>query len=135
MILEYCQLLSTAWHVLDHKQAQYLNIYKKTHVNHPCAIWVRQHINNYLYVAQLALALCDEWRKRYNHIKKHGCEDKLNFLLNNIPPNIPKHVIVKNKHNPKCFSLPMPLAMPDELKCKKNKCSCLCHFLQKLLYI
>ena len=37
MILEYCQLLSTACHV--HGIAVD-GIYKKTHDNHPCAKWL-----------------------------------------------------------------------------------------------
>lgn len=126
MILEYCQLLSTAWHVLEPKKALILNeknsIYKKTHVNHPCAVWVRKHINNYNYVARLGLQLCKEWRYRYGHVdnKLHGSELKLQFLIKNPPTSIPKNKIIKNSHNPKCLSLPLPQAMPDECKSKKQ---------------
>jgi Pyrimidine dimer DNA glycosylase len=124
MILEYCQLLSTAWHILNNAQAQlYLKngkIYRKTHVNHPCAIWTRQHINNYIFVAKLGLELCNEWRRRYDHTRLHACETKLLFLLENVPLSIPVYSIKKTKNNPKSFSLPMPQAMPTECKINKN---------------
>lgn len=123
LIVEYTQLLSCAWHILDSPQAQiYLKeqkIYKPTHVNHPCSIWVRQHINNYLYVCQLGLQLCHEWRKRYKHQKIHACEPKLQFLLNHQPP-MPTDVIQKNKYNPKGLLVPLPQSMPISYKSMRS---------------
>jgi Pyrimidine dimer DNA glycosylase len=125
MILEYAQLLSIAYHILNPKEAIKLEkenkIYRKTFINHPCAIWVRSHINNYNYVAKLGLALCDEWRFRYNHpnSRKHAAEEKLYFLLNNPPKNIAKNSINLTKKNPKGFTLPMFQCMPEE--CKNNE--------------
>lgn len=136
MILELCQLLCTAWHMLDENEANKLCnpdhgdplIYKKTHFNHPCAIWVRAHINNYKYIVRLGLELCNEWRFRYNHplTKTHGCEKILLFLKSNIPPSIPAYAISKTKHNPLQFTLPMPQAMPDECKYKPHVKSVWC---------
>lgn len=126
MILEYCQLLSAAWFILNEQEAivhiTQNNIYKPTHKNHPCSVWVRQHINNYNYVARLGLELCKEWRYRYNHpnTRLHAAEHKLIFLINNPPINIPTFIIVKVPSNPKMFTLPMPQAMPDECKYKKK---------------
>lgn len=128
MILEMCQLLSTAWHVLDpiiveeKKLLTCGSIYRKTHVNHPCSKWVREHINNYMYVVKLGLELCKEWRFRYGHpsTKLHACEPKLEFLKNP-PPSIPRYSIEKTKFNPMRFTLPMPQAMPDECKYKPDK--------------
>lgn len=125
MILEYCQLLSTAWFMLNEEESiiyvSQEKIYKPTHKNHPCSVWVRNHINNYNYVANLGLELCKEWRRRYNHpiTRLHAAEHKLIFLLNNPPISIPKFVIGKTPSNPKSFTLPMPQAMPTE--CKSNK--------------
>ena len=122
MILELAQLLSTSHHILDKVQAEvYYNqgkIYKKTHYNHPCALWVREHINNYNYVCRLGLELCKEWRYRYNHpeTKLHGAELKLIFLLENPPRTISLYNIKKTEKNPRRFTLPMPLAMPDQFK-------------------
>jgi hypothetical protein len=134
MILELCQLLCTAWHMLDADKASQLLeqslIYRKTHYNHSCAIWTRAHINNYKYVARLGLALCDEWRFRYNHpsTKKHKCEEILKFLLTNFPPSINSAPIEKTIKNPLGFTLPMPQAMPDEckvIKCEPSVSSCI----------
>ena len=131
MIIELCQLLSTAWWIIHPLSANIHtvqnNIYRKTHVNHPLAIWVRLHINNYMYTVNLGLELCKEWRYRFNHPKDklHGCENKLIFLLNNSPPNIPKNVIKITKHNPLGFILPIPQCMPPECKYKPEKLSAL----------
>jgi hypothetical protein len=123
MIIEYTQLLSTAWHILDSEIAKlHLEnqlIYRKTHINHPCCIWVKNHINNYNYVVKLGLQLCHEWRYRYNQTRLHGCELKLLFLQKNPPPNIPKNIIVKSSKNPKCLTA-LPKAMPDCCKMKKD---------------
>src|SRR4029078_3491813 len=115
MIVECCQLLCTAWHVLDPDAAKQLNIYKLTHVNHPCSKWVSEHANNYLYVARLG----KEWRYRYQHTRIHGCEDKLNYLYQHLPFNINKTPIIKSSSNPNCLSLPLPQAMPEEYKNKR----------------
>lgn len=129
MILELCQLLSTAWHVLDKDDAIVLmsdgKLLKKTHFNHPCGVWTRAHINNYMYVAKLALALCDEWRFRYNHppTKLHKCEHKLIFLLANPPKTIMNSSIKFSKNNPLGFTLPMPQAMFEECRWSEKKLS------------
>lgn len=63
MIVEYCQLLSTTCHYHN------LNIdglYRKTHVNHPCAIWVRQSVYNFKYLLELTKQLIIEYKYRYN---------------------------------------------------------------------
>lgn len=123
MILEYAQLLSTAHRVLDgnvtvglspsgRKRTTYvLNsaidsiLYSATHINHPSAVWVRQSSENYLWLANLLIALCEEYTYRYG--KTHKVErDGLCFvLLKNVPANIDN----------KGWSEPTP-AMPDEVK-------------------
>jgi len=124
MILEYTQLLSTCYHLLCPELAAELLqkglIYKPTHINHPSTKWVKRHINHYNYVCRLALQLCEEWRLRYQHHRKHACEDKLNYLFIHPPFSIHCELIEKTKSNPKCFKGPLPQAMPDEYK-TKNK--------------
>jgi hypothetical protein len=111
MILEYCQLLSTAHRVLDGKEtvvktyvngslpARYRNVkkwklederdsilYSATHINHPSAIWCRQNQSNYTWLYRLLSALMDEYTYRYG--KKHKCEELMEtlwFTPNNIP--------------------------------------------------
>ena len=53
MIIEYNQLLCSA-HWLTGGEAPY----KLTHKNHPCAIWTRECLENYIWLADLCLELC-----------------------------------------------------------------------------
>lgn len=49
MIVESAQLLSTAHHVLDGADVR-SGLYKPTHVNHPCAVWVRSSRLSYRWL-------------------------------------------------------------------------------------
>lgn len=104
MILESAQLLSTAHHMLDGDGAKYKDkIYKKTHYNHPSAVWVRQSQENYAWLYSHFLALSTEYTKRYDKI--HMTYQKLCFYLQPFPKNLP---VGK-------FTQP-PQAMPDLYK-------------------
>ncbi len=70
MILESTQLLSTAHHVLGDGGP-----YRKTHTNHPCAVWVRNNWHHYIWVRDLLVSLLAEYTDRYG--KRHKCEDVL----------------------------------------------------------
>ena len=87
MILESAQLLSTAHHVLDEQNAL-PDLYKVTHKNHPSGIWVRESIENYNWLYQHFIALCQEYTNRYGKI--HLTQTKLQELLKNPPINIPR---------------------------------------------
>ena len=97
MILESVQLLCTAHHMSGSVAP-----YKKSHINHPCSIWVRKSLSNYLYLTELCMELCKEYTSRYN--KRHKSEEILMWCIEN-RPNI----------NDLGFSDP-PKAMPDEYK-------------------
>lgn len=121
MILEYCQLLSTAHRVLD--GMEYVDnssgrritrwkldnpsldclLYKSTHINHPSAVWARQTSENYMWLCELLNELCKEYTYRYG--KTHKCEQigLVDMLYNNIPKNITRNQ----------FTEPTP-AMPDQ---------------------
>lgn len=105
MILEYAQLLSTAHRVLDGDDyADEHGFYKKTHMNHPSAVWVRKSANNYAWLAQLLSFLCIEYTYRYGKI--HKVQDtRLMHKLFLIPNNIGNEP----------FTEPTP-AMPDDCK-------------------
>ncbi len=109
MILEYCQLLSTAHRVLDGekidrkwKLSDWRDevLYSVTHINHPSAVWVRASNKNYQYLHKLLLALIDEYQYRYEKI--HKCSEIAKCL-----ENLPKK-IARGK-----FSDPTP-AMPKD---------------------
>lgn len=113
MILEYCQLLSTAHRVLDGKLVESkkmvagsfpvrwrkttqweldddrnVKLYKSTHISHPSAIWVRESDSNYKFLHNLLVELCKEYTYRYGKI--HKCESSgLVSYLSKCPNNIP----------------------------------------------
>jgi hypothetical protein len=92
MILEQCQLLSSV-HWLNNSEAPY----KLTHKNHPCSIWARTSLDNYVWLCKMTLALCKEYTYRYNKI--HKGEEVATWHLNNVP-NIPSLGITER---PKCM--------------------------------
>jgi len=69
MILETAQLLYSAHWVVD-PSVLAPGAYRKTHVNHPCAVWTRESIDNYLWLCELGLSLCEEYTFRYGKIHK-----------------------------------------------------------------
>ena len=113
MILETSQLLSTTHHmansVLAEKYMTEGKIYKKTHYNHPSAIWARECRENYIWLCYLGLALCKEYAYRYDKKPSdHKCYDKLVFLITHVPDELPS--------NNGVITLPK-MAMPDQYKC------------------
>ena len=97
MITEYAQLLSTAVRLTGVDAG-----YKITHQNHPCAIWTRESLSNWLWLRDLSEALNLEYRFRYNHIDDH----KAYTVTKNLPvPDIEDKGIT-----------PFRLAMPDDAK-------------------
>lgn len=99
MILETAQLLCTAHHCSG---ANYPVPYKKTHQNHPSAIWCRTNKSNYMWLANLGKALCKEYTYRFG--KKHKTEEVIDWALANLP-NLPSGELTK-----------FAQAMPDECK-------------------
>lgn len=82
MVIECAQLLSTAHHVAGSATPE---MYNATHINHPCAIWVRKCHYNYDWVYTLYQALSHEYTKRYGRIHKSS---KLMDCLLNLPNGI-----------------------------------------------
>jgi len=122
MILESCQLLSTAHRVLDGKKVERQTkngrrytyymledskvdsyIYKSTMINHPCTIWTRQSTRNYDWLCKHTLALCEQYTKRYG--KTHVSTQLAEWLFKHPPTGL------------KIDSLtPFAQAMPDQYK-------------------
>ena len=117
MILESCQLLSTAHHVIDGEQIKiesekrkytsYSNgntkICKCTMINHPCTIWTRTTRDNYMWLWKHAYGLAKEYTRRYG--KVHVMEKMLMEDLYNPPKNITKGKMT-----------PFAQAMPDQYR-------------------
>jgi len=123
MILEYAQLLSTAHRILDgnvsfgvspsgRKKVIYVladdrdtTLYSATHINHPSAIWVRQSIPNYMWLAELLEECCKEYTHRYDKVHKVERDGLMQRLKNQFPTNL--------SDGP--FTEPTP-AMPEDVK-------------------
>lgn len=70
MPLEAAQLACTALHCVG-----IVAPYRKTHVNHPCAIWTRETAANFVWTCRYGIAVAREYSYRYG--KRHKCEDVL----------------------------------------------------------
>ena len=105
MILEYAQLLSTAHRTLDAELPPELDslLYKATHANHPSAVWTRQSVENYTWLADLLDALCLEYTHRYGRVHKVESSG----LLTTLHSLVPRHIGTAG------WSEPTP-AMPEE---------------------
>lgn len=66
MTLESAQLLSNCH---SYYNSNY-NLYKPTHMNHPCSLWVRESKSNYKWLYQHFIALANEYNLRYHKIHK-----------------------------------------------------------------
>jgi hypothetical protein len=100
MILETAQLLCGVHHMTHQVTPQVP--YKLSHKNHPCAIWARESLSNYLYLCEMGLELGKEYTYRYG--KKHKSIEVIEWCIVN-KPNIPDIG----------FTTPAK-AMPDEYK-------------------
>ena len=103
MILETAQLLYTAHHVVGTRELPE-GAYKKTHMNHPCAMWVRESRANYMWLAELGWWLCKEYQYRYGEHKTHKTERHIEWLKTHAPAL------------PEIAQTPFRQAMPDEYK-------------------
>ena len=126
MILETCQLLSTAHRVIDgvetmgvspsgRKQKRWVLpdhreqiLYSATHINHPSGVWCRKTDQNYAWLFGLLVELCDEYTYRYE--KVHKCESSGLVKHLAFPPN---GITIGE------FTEPTP-AMPDQYKVPGN---------------
>lgn len=100
MILETSQLLCGVHHLSGSSEIPY----KLSHKNHPCSIWARESLTNYLYLCELGLELCKEYTYRYG--KRHKSQDVIEWCIVN-----------KANISDKGFTEPAK-AMPEEYKTK-----------------
>ncbi len=105
MPLETAQMLCTAHRELDGDDyADEVGLYKRAYWNHPCTIWAREGVINYVWLYKHFIALGEEYKYRYG--KEHGSIIKLKDVLEPHPDNI--------SPNPKMT--PVAQAMPDQYK-------------------
>ena len=98
MPLETAQMLCTAVNEMGGAAP-----YKTTHKNHPCSVWVRESIHNFLWLYGHGEALCKEYRHRFG--KVHKSQKVIEACLKSLSlfPSVGKLT-------------PPPLCMPNEYK-------------------
>ena len=79
------------------------NPYGIGYKNHPCTQWAAASMQNYLWLCNLTLYMCDEYTRRYG--RQHACEDICRWYYSNIPASLP---MLKMTH--------FAQAMPDDCK-------------------
>lgn len=87
MLLETCQLLYTSHWVVDGALSESAPVrvgttqrgYKSSHINHPCAKWVRASRLHYAWLSSLGLELLREYKFRYGG-KSHACAPHIEWL-------------------------------------------------------
>jgi hypothetical protein len=117
MIVESAQMLCTAHRVLDNKdtiryEGRYKDtlvdniyeLYKETHTNHPCTVWTRETLGNYLWHFKLFYSMGCEYMYRFG--KSHKSYMSLSLPLSSPPNNI-------NRSREMTLH---PLVMPDIYK-------------------
>jgi hypothetical protein len=128
--LETAQLLSTAMHIMSNieesgsKPNQALEgsdsefnenikfIYKMTHKNHPCAIWVRHSQENFKWTIEHGLELCYEYTRRFNKI--HKSQAVIEYIQKHFDINL-----IKIKQ----FTMPA-ICMPEQYKISQDPTIC-----------
>lgn len=78
--------------------------YRPVHLHHPCTVWVRQSLANYMWLCELAVELGREKQHRWPRTAPHSCEEHARWLMAHPPalPSVPR--------------TPFAVAMPDEYK-------------------
>ena len=99
MILEHAQMICTTHHVVG----TMVDIpYKQTHTNHPCNKWLRDSVENYMWLYNMTEALNNEYKYRFNHNVNHKSFD----VIQSLPiPDLPDIEMTR-----------FARAMPDECK-------------------
>ena len=101
MILESAQMMSAVVRLDGYDIG-----YKLTHKNHPCTIWARKSLSNYIWLFKLVEHLNAEYRYRYNKDVNHKSFDMVKTLPT---PNLPDTGLT-----------PFAQAMPDQYRNKNT---------------
>lgn len=116
MIVEGCQVLSTAHHILG-TSLEVSSIYKSTHKNHPSAVWARASRDHYDWLWMHTKRLCEIYTSVRGRV--HASESVLDLLLS-YPTAIPSKGFVEP---PKCVD--------DEFKNMSDVCEAYQLYLKK----
>lgn len=125
ILLEACQMLYTAWFFSgEHESVVCASApftksgdrrgYKPAHKGHPMTMWVASDENNYRFTVKVALALAEEYTRRF--CKQHACEEHVHWLASNTPQSFEIRVSPKAYYAIEPGVTPIPECMPDVYK-------------------
>ena len=86
-------------------------LYRTTMMNHPCTVWARKTLGNYMWLADHGIALCMEYTKRYG--RRHGSRSVIEWCVDNHPKNLIRDLSIT----------PFAQAMPDKYKVNNDAVS------------
>ena len=88
MLLESVQLLSGVYYIEGSTKLPPKTIkgepYKKTHFNHPCAIWARSDMQHWIWLLGHAANLYNEYKHRWPD-RDHACVGAISYMTGNPP--------------------------------------------------
>jgi len=105
MIVETAQMLYSVHWFMELTLPE--TAYKKAHINHPCSIWARTSLENYIWLCQLGEELCREYTYRYGKI--HKTQQHIEWLQRNIPLLAPIGITNPAQAMPQEYKDPNPI--------------------------
>ena len=90
MPLELAQMVSYIHHDEKMYPTKPIEVmgYSKTHLKHPCSIWLKESLSNLIFGCELGIELVKEYRYRYDSEKHQRSLDIFEGTLANLPKMI-----------------------------------------------
>ena len=107
MPLETAQMVSFVYYHKDLWDGEVPNLlmnFSAGHDKHPCSLWLRESLVNFLWTCEFGIKLIEEYRFRYDSQKHERCKMIFEWSLDNLP-NLPVAEFT-----------PFAKAMPEEYK-------------------
>lgn len=107
MPLETAQMVSFVYYHKDLWDGEVPNLlmgFSAGHDKHPCSLWLRENLVNFLWTCEFGIKLIEEYRYRYDSQKHERCKMIFEWSLDNLP-NLPVAEFT-----------PFAKAMPEEYK-------------------
>ena len=107
MPLETAQMVSFVYYHKDLWDGEVPNLlmnFSAGHDKHPCSLWLRENLVNFLWTCEFGIKLIEEYRFRYDSQKHERCKMIFEWSLDNLP-NLPVGEFT-----------PFAKAMPEEYK-------------------
>ena len=91
MPLETAQMVSFVYYHKDLWDGEVPNLlmnFSAGHDKHPCSLWLRENLVNFLWTCEFGIKLIEEYRFRYDSQKHERCKMIFEWALDNLP-NLP----------------------------------------------